>query len=286
MSDESILKNEVSLREVLGVYLKYTPSYAETEQLHSDLRTMNHTLLRDAILECEKAKKLPATALKGEKRKAFHEVYARKVKELAALYPLLFSVENALRSYAFEVYTEAFGSDFWWKIFLPTVPNDHSTKKKETDFPLGGKNNQFKFIRAVQVNPAFISQMLFCINESLTQKNLKLLCSDLAGSDDFYKSLTFSGISDLISSDFNLCPIGNLKKKDFSDHCTVLRKARNEIFHGNPIKDRKLVYTASERILDALNIHLGDFDEVLKNTSYTRFKPTIPRTGRHCAPPA
>jgi hypothetical protein len=284
-AEATIVKSEVSLHEVIGVYLKYTPSYAETEQLRTDLRTMNHTLLRDAILECTKTNKVPDGALKGQKRKAFHEIYTRKVKELAALYPMLFSVENALRSYASDAYSQKFATGFWWRHFLPTDPNDTATHKTEANFQLGGKNSQNKYVGAVSVNPAFISHVLYCVNKSMTRDQLAHLIGQNAAPEDFYRHLTFSGITGLFLSDFTLCPLGTLKKQDFNGHARSLRIARNELFHGNPIKDRKVVYTACERVLDSLNIHLGDFDEALKCTSYSRFRSNITRTDRHCLPP-
>lgn len=283
----SIEKNEVTIQEALGAYLSYTPTYAETEQLRTDLRTMNHTLIRDAVLECQKSKKVPAEAQRGEKRRAMHAVYTRKVKELASLYPFLFSVENALRSFASEVYTSKFDSGFWWRDFLPEDPdNKKHTKKTRGNFATEmSAGAQKKRVSGQLVNITFVDEVLYSINNSMSPTQLKSLYDGGIASSIFYQNLTFRGLCGIIQSDFMLCPVGELKKKEFQDHASNLRIARNEIFHGNPIKDRKLVYTASERILDSVSIHLGDLDEALRMTSYARFKSNVPRTDRHCIPP-
>lgn len=283
----SIEKNEVTIQEALGTYLSYTPTYAETEQLRTDLRTMNHTLIRDAILECQKSKKVPAGAPRGEKRRAMHAVYIRKVKELASLYPFLFSVENALRSFAAEVYTSKFNSAFWWREFLPANPDNKAhTKKNRADFVTEVSDGApKKRVSGQLVNITFVDEVLYSINKAMSPTQLKSLYDGAVSCEIFYQNLTFRALCGIIHSDFTLCPVGELKKKEFQDHASKLRVARNEIFHGNPIKDRKVVYTASERILDNVSIHLGDLDEALRMTSYARFKSSVPRAARHCIPP-
>lgn len=282
----SVEKPEVTMEQVIGAYLNYTPTYAETEQLRTDLRTMNHTLIRDSILECQKARKVAVYAPRGEKRRVMHAVYTRKVKELAALYPFLFTVENALRSFSFETYTRKFGDPFWWKIFLPEDPRDTTTKKEEANFPLVGVHNGKKHIKGQLVNPRFVTDILYCINKQLSYRQLSLLTRKKAKPEDFYRSLSFGSICEIIKSDYSLCPVGSLKKQDFESHSKKLVTARNEIFHGNPVRDRKSIYVASERILDGVGVHLGDLDTHLKDTSYTRFKSNIPRRAYHCTPPA
>ena len=115
-----VAKREISLAEALGLYLSYTPNYNETDQFRTDLRTLNHTLLRDSIKECVEASKTPQAAPNNTKRLAIHHVYCRKVKELASMYPYLFSVESALRSTATELYNRAFANPRWWLCLLYT----------------------------------------------------------------------------------------------------------------------------------------------------------------------
>lgn len=274
----SVTKREVSLAEVLGTYLSYTPNYAETEQFRSDLRTMNHTLLRDAIEECKKANKAPKGAAPQTKRHLIHSVYMRKVKELASIYPFLFAVENALRSVAAERYMQVFNSAFWWKVFTQA----YQAGKSADDFPL--QANGKKLVRGVPVNPAFIKEIFFAI-EKMANRQRDVLYSPNSKAISFYEEMTLRNLANIIKSDWGHCPLGSLNKTDFQTHIGIICEARNEVFHSNPIKNRTAVFKACERILDSVDFHLGDFDQTLRQVSYARPAPAIEREARHCIPP-
>lgn len=273
----SIEKREISLMEVLGVYLSYTPNYSETERFRSDLRTLNHTLLRDSILECTKSGKVDKPN-RASKRQLMHSVYTRKVKELASMYPFLFTVENALRAVAAERYASVFKTPFWWKVFTRA----YEEGRDEGEFPLDLKGK--KNVHTVPVNPAFIKTVLSSVSEMPDRKRRALDTPETSASQ-FYETLTLRQLTDIISSDWSISSLGKLKKKDFERHVRAICEARNELFHGNPIKNRGTVFTACERILDSIDVHMGDLDEALKATSYVRPSASIPRVERHCIPP-
>lgn len=274
----SIEKREVSIAEVLGLYLNYTPTYAETDRFKSDLRTLNHTLLRDSLLECTNSGKLNAGTPPQTKRQRLHGVYTRKVKELASMYPFLFSVENALRTVAAERYASVFKNPFWWRVFTTA----YAANKDEHTFHTGKDGK--KSVHTVPVNPAFIREVLYGVGEMPSRKRDKL---DEHGTvvSQFYEALTLRQLAKIISADWTISSLGHLKKRDFETHIRTICDARNELFHGNPIKNRTTVFTACERILDSIDVHMGDFDEALRVTSYVRLTPTIGREERHCIPP-
>jgi len=274
----SVIKREIDLPEVLGAYLNYTPRYVETEQFRSDLRTLNHTLLRDTLLECTETERVVEDQLVQSKRQRVHSVYTRKVKELAAMYPFLFSVENALRSIATERYTRLFGNAFWWRVFTEA----HTKGKTAANFAAdaNGKKN----VHGVPVNPAFIRDVLFGVS-NFTSSQMKGLSSAEARSNQFYETLTLRQLANIFLADWSISSLGELKRQDFKTHMKTICAARNEIFHGNPIKNRATVYTACERILDSIDIHMGDLDEALRTTTYVRLSPTVQRQPRHCTPP-
>lgn len=64
----------------------------------------------------------------------------------------------------------------------------------------------------------------------------------------------------------------------------LIKDARNELFHSNPIKNRARVVEACERILDALDVHLGDLAADLAAVSYVPIAPSVARTARHLIP--
>lgn len=273
-----VAKREVSLAEALGLYLSYTPNYNETDQFRTDLRTLNHTLLRDSIKECVEASRTPQAAPNNTKRRAIHHVYYRKVKELASLYPYLFSVESALRSAATESYNHAFANPRWWLVLLAAHQNGHDEKH----FPKapGGKRS----VAGIDVTSAFIKNVLFSL-ANMTARQKAVLAHHHCPDDQFLAAITLRNLFNIMEADWGLCPLGSLNKTDFRTHMVTICDARNEVFHGNPIKNRTGVFKACERILDAVNVHIGALDVVLKDTSFQRPTSTIPRSGRHCIPP-
>ncbi|MBB4170712.1 hypothetical protein [Rhizobium sp. BK538] len=70
----------------------------------------------------------------------------------------------------------------------------------------------------------------------------------------------------------------------FNDTMRVIKETRNELFHSNPIKDRKKIIEACERILSGLQFHLGDYDHDLGAAQYVRVPGTVARAPRHVIP--
>ncbi len=274
----SVAKREVSLSETLGIYLSYTPSYAETEQFRADLRILNNTLLHDSIKECQKSQKAPQGASQGQKRILIHSVYTRKVKELAALYPFIFQVENALRGYTGERLSTAFTDAYWWRILLDAV----SSGRTDAYFVVGADGK--KRLRGVPVNPAFIRETMFGIN-AMSSSQQNVLGNGACRAGQFFEELTLRSLAKIVQADWKLCGLSRLHKSDFNTHMATILEARNELFHGNPIKNRSSVITACERVLDSVEFHLGTFDAALGNTVYTRPAPSVPRGPRHLTPP-
>jgi len=240
---------------------------------------MNHTLLHDSIRECQEADKAPADATSRAKRRLIHEVYTRKVKELAALYPFLFVLENGLRGFAAERLYTAFNNVFWWQVFLDAVRRGLD----ENHFPTQADGK--KLIHNVSVNPAFVKEVMYGIKTMSRSQQAELLKPGVPAGR-FYEELTLKSLANIIQADWVICPVGSLKKGDFKAHMKTIGDVRNELFHGNPIKKRASLIVACERILDSLDFHLGSFDIAIGATAYTRPTPSVPRSQRHVIPPA
>ena len=75
-----------------------------------------------------------------------------------------------------------------------------------------------------------------------------------------------------------------LTKTLFNDTMRVINETRIELFHSNPIKDRKKIVEACERILNGLQFHLGDYDHDLGTAQYVRVPATVARAPRHVIP--
>ncbi len=256
----------------------YTPRATETDAFLADLRTLNPTLLRDSIYECHRASKSAGMPEGTSKRDLIHAVYTRKVKELASLYPFIFTTENALRSVAHEAYSNTFRDPYWWRDILDCVARqkgaDHYTTRGD------GK----KRLRKTPVNPAFIRE---CIDaaESFAPRQTNRLSNPDCPPTRFYEELTIWQLFNVIISDLSLCPVGKLKRIDLENSKRTICDTRNEVFHGRPVKNRSSLLKACDLILNSLGFHMGDFDERLRTTSFARQTPSRMRTTQHLIPP-
>ena len=73
-------------------------------------------------------------------------------------------------------------------------------------------------------------------------------------------------------------------KTMFNDTMRVIKETRNELFHSNPIKDRKKIVESCERIRNGLQFHFGDSDHDLRVAQYVRVPATVARAQRHVIP--
>lgn len=111
--------------------------------------------------------------------------------------------------------------------------------------------------------------------------------------DEFYYCLTLGDLWSIMQGDWPLirdmfAPDADLgfvfSKTLFMDTMRVIKETRNELFHSNPIKDRKKIVEACERILNGLQFHLGNYDDDLGSTQYVRVPASVTRAPRHVIP--
>lgn len=274
----SFSKRHVRTRELLGGYLTYTPGARDIDLLNADLRALNPTLLADAVKEATAARR-HSPVPPGRQRRAVHQIYVRKVKELSSLYPFVFAVENGLRSALADNSTTKFGRVDWWTL----IRDGLASGKNHTAFP---------HIATVPVSSAFVQAVFQAFNNMSNPAHQ----ANVAGpdrTDEFYYTLSLGDLWTILRTDWALtrgmfCSDRDMglkfDKKAFNDTMRVIKDARNEIFHSNPIKNRSKVVEACERILNGLNFHLGDFDADLGAAQAGRAVPTVLRTARHLVP--
>lgn len=161
------------------------------------------------------------------------------------------------------------------------------------DAVLAGKNHQdFAHICGKQVSHVFKRQIFFTIDKILDGPNKDKLLTP-TNDDQLFLLLTIGQLQRIIVSDWLFInqmfrPSSeirfHLNKANFQTRLLALKEARDEVFHSNPIKNRRHVFKAAEDILNALDFHLGDFDQDLKDAEHKRFGAVAPRELRHLLP--
>lgn len=274
----SISKRHVPTRELLGEYLTFTPRSREVDLLDTDMRTLNPTLLRDAIREATGTRRLRAVPPE-EQRSLVHQIYTRKIKEFSSLYPFVFAVENGLRSALAEQSGAKFGATHWWTLIRDGRAN-------------GQTPQHFPNVWTVPVSTAFVKAVWRAFDNMTNPGHVKAM-SGPDRTDEFFYSLSLGDLWGILGADWAMtrgmfcsdAELGfKLNRKTFDDTMRVVKDARNELYHSNPIKDRTKVVEACERLLNGLNVHLGDYDTDLGASQYVRVPPTVARLTRHVIP--
>lgn len=273
----TVTKETPSTAHVYAEYISFTPTPREIACFEADTRILSRSLLSDAIKEARASS--TGHVPPAQQRVTVHNIYTRKVKELASLYPIIFALENGLRGTLSTLLASHFKRSDWWCVLRNAV----------TD---GKTHTDFERICGVAVKRDFIKQVFFTISKILDGPSKNKLM-DPQNEDQIYSLLTFGEMSRLMITDWELCRgifrmdkscIAQLDKGGFRKRANLVRDARNEIFHSNPIKNRMNVFEAAEVLLDAIDFHLGDFDCDLRDTTYTRAQAKSGRAERHMVP--
>lgn len=274
----SILKRHISTRELYGECLTFIPSAAQLDQFEADMKILNPTMLRDSLKEAAETRKLQGVP-SPQQRRLIHRIYARKINEMSSMYPYVFTVENSLRS----ALAEHLGSHFdrldWWVIVR--------------DFQRAGKDpSSLGHIRGKTVNARFLKSVWRALENIVAPEKIQLIDGP-DKTDEFFYCTTLGDIWEMTRADWSLTrgmfssdqQLGyKLDQTMFNNTMRLIKDARNELFHSNPIKNRARVVEACERILDALDVHLGDLAADLAAVSYVPIAPSVARTARHLIP--
>ncbi|QEE41847.1 MULTISPECIES: hypothetical protein [unclassified Methylobacterium] len=247
--------------------------------LDKDMRTLNPTLLRDAIREATEIRKLRLVPPDAQ-RSLVHQIYTRKIKEFSAIYPFLFAVENGLRSALAEQSAIKFNGVHWWTLIRDARARGQTAQALPT-------------IWTIPVSAAFLKAVWRAFDTIANPLHVQSV-SGPGRTDEFFYTLNLGDLWNILSADWSMtrgmfcsdAELGfKLGRKMFEDTMRVIKEARNELYHSNPITDRTKVVGACERILNGLNVHLGDYDTDLATIRHVRVPPTVPRSPRHVIPP-
>lgn len=269
---------DLNLREAIGNCLTYTPQSQLADQYEADIRTLNPRLLKEALAELTATKKLDHND-RNQHRAEIHLIYNRKVKELAALYPFIFSLENALRMLCHIVFANEFRDPFWWFRFYEWHANGDDIKKIQ-------RVGTVKITGDLRdaINTAMISAVKADYEAELAAKKDAFV---------FFEKMTFGELVKVITKGWPLFKgcfsISShqshpMSESEFKKHMKHVARARNTAFHSNPIADKGKVLLGCEKVLDCLRFHMGDFDAAVGAIKCTRFQPSIRRTPRHVIP--
>lgn len=278
----SVVKKRIEIQQLFDLYLKFTPTPGQVEEIGADLQKFHPTLLHDAAKEAREGNALRGLPVR-DFRPAIHGIYARKMKELASLYPFIFTVENALRARLAEEMERLTRIKTWWR-------------PVETELKAGRDATQLPRLGALTVTGSFlrcIANMIFSVDgEHLNlgrlagiEEGMTFLCETTFGQLRYLLLNGWTHFEPIFRPE-NAPTLKKLTKTELNNSTKVILEARNELYHHNPIRERQKVVTACESTLDYLNLHLGSLDDDLHFQTYPRPNFAVVCEPRHrsCRP--
>lgn len=263
------------LRELLGAYLDHTPTASATDAILADFMRLHPGLLVGSLKEAIAGPPGPHRT----DREHLHRIYHRKTKEMAAMYPLLLSLEGAFRARLTAEFFRHFGVDDWW------MPIYAAIRK-------GGDSTSVKEINGIRVTSHLARRLGDVIMMIEGERFQHPKVATLTCGSEFFAQTTFGQLRYIVGtswSEFGHVFRGRrgavkaITKDEFMELTKVVLDARNDLYHHNPISSRQACVTASETLADHLDCHIGSTDAEIGRTSYPRPEFKIAPQQRHHA---
>lgn len=254
-------------RDGLGTVL---PSL-QVDVFAADLLRTNLNVM-DAALKAVAATVRAAGKPPRDARAAVWAEYHRRVAEVAQLLPVLFTFESAWRTVSAEVLKARYGGvDGWWH---PVRAAMHPGGRAAPVPALGGVPARSDVVRRVE-------RMLSMVGGPVQ--------ATLSSSYDLLEAGSLKDVEWLVdahwstfASTFSPAAIGGPPTSaQFGALFRRVRLARNDAYHHRTVSDRQKVVDAAERLLDLVDVHLGDRVAATTGSRLFPFAFAVARQPRH-----
>ncbi len=262
------LTAERQLLETFRYRLGGTRTVLEVERFEADLYRANHALIKSALIEAQAiAARLGAAR---DARAAVLALYDARLAEIAQMFPVFFIFESAYRAFTAARLAAVYGDDLWWEPIRQAVLAGSDPRNIAS---LAGKPAKRDAVDA-------ITHLL----KTLRTPDMHAL----GGTYDLLEAGTLTHVSRLISAHWaDVEPVlrqssqPHLTSANFSDQFIKVRNARNDAYHHRLIRDRAKVVLGAERLLDLLDVHLGDRIDRLSKVQITPLQTLVSLAPRH-----
>jgi hypothetical protein len=253
------------LNELLANDLKANPSQNQIDAIEKFLPGANLQLLRHSLKELRAVAQRPAP---NDLCGLLHRVYHRKLAEQAALHPVFHVFESAFRTWLSLWMESHYGLTKWWDTVLQDVQASLAPGALTRTQPLLVINGRSTTSETARV----LRNLIRNVEGDGLNQNALIKCSDghdvfsLAKMSDI-EEMIFHHWPDLKSGLPKTLPDGApLDHSVFKDMFRRVRLARNLAYHHKEISDRKVIFDLAERLLDLIDVHLGDALESVANS--------------------
>jgi len=258
--------------------LRHTPTPGEINEMVADTRLLHRGILAEAVQQASARLERECRSTK-ELRHEYHAVYARLVKDMAAIYPVVICFENALRTSYSYFCRDHFGREIWWEYAYQRMIE-------------GDMARDVRRLYSKPVNIEFSETLFYTMNKIEKTQNRSIL-HKAENCDDLLRFSTLGDIDRLVRADWQLAramflPASKISKSPsnyFRQRMKIIVDTRNAIFHSNPTNQKRKAYSAAEEILDALGMDLPLASNMIAASHVSEHKWEIVRANHHICPP-
>ena len=222
------------------------PTPNEVAAFKIELQRANLDVMADALRQAEAVAKR-VNRPPPDIQSAVLAQYDRIVALNSQLFPVFFVFESAFRTLLADALDAYYGAEDWW----------HSVR----DGIERGDEEADVYAEAGSAMPREVVRAIFWMLHAQRQR-----LKDVQSTYDLMKGAPLYDLGVLLDRHWSLfagligrsVAGGPPTRADFGALFTKVRRARNDAFHQLVVKDRPKVLSAAERLLDLIDIHLGE----------------------------
>lgn len=237
------------LLHIFNTRLGSVPTRAESELFSADLARTSHELLKSALSEMEG--RAAKTILSRDLRSQTIAIFHRKLAEQSRLFPLFFVFETAFRAYVATRLEAIYTTDQWWK------PIEAEIVARRTPVSLGkihGVSMPRPTVRTIEhilVGAAASNHATFSSGYDVVAAGTMAHVGKLI--EQHWSEMVYA-----FSPKHKLRSQGRMTSLEFKQLFTLVREARNDLYHHRAVSRQRRVVGVIEELLDVLDLNIGD----------------------------
>ncbi len=235
--------------DMFNTRLGRVPMRMESELFAADLARTSHELLEPALKEM--AAKAAISPLGRDLRDQALAVFHRKLAEQSRLFPLLFIFETAFRAYVAARLETIYSTDDWWKPIEAEILAQRDPMALSTLNGVRAPRPMLRTVEHILREAATAGRHTFSTGYDVVAAGTMAHVGRLIGQHWTEMASAFNPVH-------KSRPQGRMTSFEFRQHFTLVREARNDLYHHRVVSRQKRVMEVIEELISMLDLDVGE----------------------------
>ncbi|WP_156527612.1 hypothetical protein [Bradyrhizobium stylosanthis] len=252
------MSSRQSLLNIFNTRLGRVPMRAESELFAADLARTSHELLEPALREL--AAKAATSPLGRDLRDQTLAVFHRKLAEQSRLFPLFFIFETAFRAFVAARMETIYRRDDWWRPIEAEIAANRNPTALSTLYGVRVPRDMVRTVEHILREAASTRRHTFSTGYQVIA----------AGTMAHVGKLIEQHWAEMVSvfnSAHRVRPQGRMTSSEFRQHFTLVRHARNDLYHHRAVPRQTRVVEVIDELISMLDLDLGKIYAELTSVS-------------------